>query len=226
MSNDSERQESIRLERLIKELKKKGYTVYRHPSPDHLPEPLKDFRPDAVASLGKENIVFEVKTRESLSNSKYLADLAGRIENVPGWRLELVITNPANKLGDEVSALASLEKVQQRISEAKELLEKGHLEGSFLIAWSALEGMLRLVSAREAESVRRANRLLLIKQLYSLGFFSKHTYSILRASLRIRNAIGHGYSSPTISSEDIAHLNMAFSELLKAYVKDSAEPSE
>ena len=65
-----------------------------HPNPEDLPDFLRNYRPDMIARRKDEAVVIEVKSRSSLNSSstQYLPNLAQVIEQHPGWRFELVIT--------------------------------------------------------------------------------------------------------------------------------------
>ncbi|MFM8293842.1 MAG: hypothetical protein ACKN9E_04755, partial [Microcystaceae cyanobacterium] len=88
--------ERERLLQLAEEYRDKGYEISFHPNPEDLPDFLRNYRPDMVVRRGEEAVIIEVKSRRTLSSSssQYLQNLAESVEQHPGWRFELVMTNP------------------------------------------------------------------------------------------------------------------------------------
>ncbi len=88
--------ERERLLKLAEEYRERGYEVSFHPNLEDLPDFLKSYRPDMIVRLGKESVVIVVKSRSSLNSSstQYLRNLAQAVAENPGWRFELVMTNP------------------------------------------------------------------------------------------------------------------------------------
>jgi hypothetical protein len=88
--------EHRRLLRLAREYEKQGYQVLRYPSPEQLPEPLQGFSIALIAKGSDETIVVDVRSRPNLTlnGPADLRRLAEKVEELPGWRLNLVVTNP------------------------------------------------------------------------------------------------------------------------------------
>ncbi len=88
--------EHRRLMRLAREYEDAGYTVLRYPEPDQLPEPLQRFQIALVAQKPEESIVVDVRSRPNLTlnGSADLRRMAEIVQQLPGWRLNLVVTNP------------------------------------------------------------------------------------------------------------------------------------
>ena len=96
MATPTANTERERLLKLADEYRDKGYAVSFHPIPEDLPDFLRSYRPDMIVRRGEEAVVIEVKSRSSLNSSstQYLRNLAQAVEQHPGWRFELVVTNP------------------------------------------------------------------------------------------------------------------------------------
>lgn len=80
---------------LAEEYRAKGYKVLFHPNLEDLPDFLKNYRPDMIVRRGDEAVIIEVKSRSSFnfSSNQHFRNLAQVIEQHPGWKLELVMTN-------------------------------------------------------------------------------------------------------------------------------------
>jgi hypothetical protein len=76
--------------RVAASYRKAGYRVTVPPSPETLPPFLLDCHPDLVAERDDDRVVVEIKPAGSLKGSNDLVEMAQRVANQPGWRLELV----------------------------------------------------------------------------------------------------------------------------------------
>jgi len=85
-----------RLHRLAREYRQQGYQVTLHPQSSALPPALAGCDLDLVAIRGSEAIVAEVRTQETLTlgGPSDLARISQQVQQVPGWKFELVVTNP------------------------------------------------------------------------------------------------------------------------------------
>jgi Holliday junction resolvase len=82
MATPTANTERERLLKLADEYRDKGYEVSFHPSPEDLPDFLRNYSPDLIVRRGNEAVVVEVKSRSSLdsSSTQYLRNLAQSIE--------------------------------------------------------------------------------------------------------------------------------------------------
>ena len=76
---------------IASEYEGQGYEVKLQPTPADLPDFLKDFRPDLIATGKNETVVVEVKTRDGLRNAHSVAALESALRDRPGWRFELIM---------------------------------------------------------------------------------------------------------------------------------------
>ncbi|MCS6815119.1 MAG: hypothetical protein NZ772_16315, partial [Cyanobacteria bacterium] len=62
-----------------------------------------DLSPDLIAVNGSKAVAVEVRTRDNLTlnGSKDLQRMVERVRQVPGWELELVVTNPRHRRSSE-----------------------------------------------------------------------------------------------------------------------------
>jgi uncharacterized protein YutE (UPF0331/DUF86 family) len=215
---------NIERERLIKlaeEYRDKGYEISFQPNPEDLPDFLKNYRPDMIARRGDEAVIIEVKSRSSLNSSaQYLRNLAQAVEQHPGWRFELVMTNPEDATYSQ-RAEDSLQEneIESRLQVTRQLATQ-HLESAILYSWSLAEATLRLVAENEGLSLQRFDSLYLVKQLAIEGVLSKSEYQFLMNALSLRNSIAHGFKTAQLDQESLYELITITEQLLKALHSD------
>src|SRR5258707_4151150 len=81
-----------KLDQLGDEYRRNGYSVDVHPDPDHLPQFLRGFEPDLLATSPSGNVVVDVKSASALNRGQFTG-LAQAIEAQPGWRYEVAFVN-------------------------------------------------------------------------------------------------------------------------------------
>lgn len=129
------------------------------------------------------------------------------IEAQPGWRLELIVTNPEYPpaVDGDPHALDESE-IRSRIQVVRQLLGTGQDDAAVLLVWSAVEAALRLVAAREDVDLETDQPDFVTKQLYSLGLLNRKDYDCLRNRLYERDLLAHGYRSPRGHREMVEQL--------------------
>lgn len=209
--------ERERLLQLAEEYRDKGYEISFHPNPEDLPDFLRNYRPDMIVRRGDEAVIIEVKSRRSLNSSsrQYLQNLAQSVEQHPGWRFELVMTNPEDAVYSP-KAESSLQQpeIETRLQVARQLATQ-HPESAILYSWSLVEATLRLVAEHEGMSLQRLDPLYLVKQLVTEGVISRSEYQLLMDALSLRNAIAHGFKATQITQESVYQLIDVAEQLLK-----------
>ena len=209
--------ERDRLLQLAEEYRNKGYEISFHPTPEDLPDFLKNYRPDMIVRRRDEAVIIEVKSRRSLNSSsrQYLQNLAQSVEQHPGWRFELVMTNPEDAAYSP-KAEGSLQKpeIETSLQVARQLATQ-HPESAILYSWSLVEATLRLVAEHEELSLQRLDSLYLVKQLVTEGVISRPEYQLLMDGLSLRNAIAHGFKVTQITQESVFELIDVSEQLLK-----------
>jgi hypothetical protein len=181
------------LARIADEYRRRGYRVYVEPSPAEFDLPTSQ-RPDLVAVGQDETVIVEVRTTESLREGTDLQQLAELVKNRgQRWRFELVVANPIESV--EIPDEAPITEAATAKSRAEEALSlvATHPEAALLLAWSALEGALRLRERKVRDDSSSA--WLNIKQLYSLALLSESQYRLLQQANRIRSRVAHGRST-------------------------------
>lgn len=88
--------EHRRLLRLAREYDRAGYEVLLYPDDASLPAPLQGCLLGLVAKGPDETIVADVRSRPNLTlnGAADLRRLAEKVNALPGWQFNLVVTNP------------------------------------------------------------------------------------------------------------------------------------
>lgn len=195
MDDQTDFLEKRRLTEVARDYERRGYDVVLEPEGDDLPSFLANFRPDMIARNKRETVVIEVKTHNSLSQSKYLSEMATVIQNQPLWRFELVVTNPRSQqlVNTDDNDLLSEAEIIQRCEEVRYLNKHKHREAAVLLLWSAVEGAMRRTAQQEEVTFEKQDTLYVTKKLFSVGLLSKDQYKILQKGMKVRNALVHGY---------------------------------
>lgn len=188
-----EQLEQRRVKAVAAEYRRKGYDVVVHPRTGELPEFLKPLHPDIIATTEGDNVVVEVKAAQNLGRSKDPARIAEAVEGCAGWCFELIVTSPKGPLRySDVAELPELGVQAERLQSARHIARMGSLEAALLLAWAAVEGILRSWCAAEQISVERRATSYVLHRLYSDGLLAEETYEALALIERTRNAVAHG----------------------------------
>ncbi|MDZ8188298.1 MAG: hypothetical protein RMX96_26015 [Nostoc sp. ChiSLP02] len=217
MTTSSANLEKERLLKLAEEYRQKGYEVFVRPNSEDLPEFLNNYRPDMIVRRGEENVVIEVKSRSSLSSpsNQYLRNLAQAVEKHPGWRFELVMTNPEDVMYS-LKAERSLQEheIESQLEVARQLTIQ-HPESAILYCWSLVEATLRLIAQKEELSLERFDPRYLVKQLATEGVISKSEYQLLMNALLLRNSIAHGFKTTELTQNTVCESIELTEQLLR-----------
>lgn len=216
MDARTEQLERERLLELAKEYRQKGYEVLLPPKPEDLPDFLQGYHPDLIVRRGEEKVVIEVKSRSSIASAQYLRGLSQAVEEHPGWRVELVMTNPENAL-HSVKVEGSLQEheITSQLQAARELTVH-HPEAAILYTWSLAEATLRLLTNQEGLDSSRPEPLRLLKQLATEGMISQAEYQSLMNAFGLRNAIAHGFKTTHLTPNNVLELIEVTEQLLNS----------
>ncbi|MBE9119406.1 hypothetical protein IQ269_00935 [Tychonema sp. LEGE 07199] len=211
--------ERERLLQLAEEYRERGYEVSFHPNLEDLPDFLKTYRPDMIVRLGEESVVIAVKSRSSLNSSstQYLRNLAQAVAENPGWRFELVMTNPEDAVYfPKAEGSLQEDEIESGLQVARQLVAQQHLESALLYSWSLVEATLRIVAKNEELSLPRLEPLYLVKKLATEGLISQSEYQLLMNMLSLRNAIAHGFKTTQLTQNSVCELIEIAEELLES----------
>ena len=201
--------ERRRLASVASEYEQKGYEVKLHPTAGDLPEFLVGLEPDLIATANGESVVVEVKAWNEFQNEPTVAAIEAALRNRPGWRFELIIDGS----GSEDARLLGAPQIGTSLEEANELEQRGHVVAALLLLWSATEGILRLLAARENVELESPAQGYMTKRLYTLGLLGRDQYRILDEAVRLRNQAAHGFQV-SVTRQDLANVSRIARELL------------
>ncbi len=205
------KREQEKVKELAKEYKSKGYQVRIEPHQSELPAFLQgiDYAPDLIIQSDTDNIIIEVKSRESIRNARYLEKITQLVQAQKEWVFELVFTNPVRTEKDKSVLQQDYQSIISAIDRAKLLLqdsENSFNDAALLLAWSSFEGAARIVLSETANDMRVATPRDLVRDLVMIGFISRNEYDFLQRILKLRNVLVHGDFSVTIEKKDVFHL--------------------
>jgi hypothetical protein len=210
MSMSVTERERRRLVSVASEYEQMGYEVKLQPTAGDLPEFLVGFEPDLIAIGNGESVVGEVKARNEFENEQAVAAaIEAALRNRPGWRFELIIDGSESEDG----RLLGAPQIGTSLEEANELQQRGHVVAALLLMWSATEGILRLLAARENVELESPAPGYMTKRLYTLGLLGRDQYRILDEAVRLRNQAAHGFRV-AVTREDLANVATIARELL------------
>ena len=172
-----------------------------------LPYFLRNFRPDAVATRGDENVVIEVSARSTYEKDRQLGLLAEEVARHPGWKLEVVWVGSSVGAESAGLRLPSVDEIRSRSAEMRRLYDEGEHAGALLILWSLLEAASghRLAEV-DAEPRGPQTPIALVKDLVSFGHIDQEDYNRMKEIASLRNAIAHGHSTLRVDRKTFEHL--------------------
>jgi hypothetical protein len=203
MTSVFEEKEEEAIQAVAARYQSRGYKVVVRPTPDLLPQPLRGVQPDLLASNSEESVVIEIRSKATTPRVTEPKRIAQAVACLPGWRFELIITNP--EMLDSVPVRGetlSEREIDARLAEARALRSSGHLPAAFLIAWSAAEALLRRAAFRNGLDTAGYGPAALYKELYSIGVIPRKAYEVFAAAIQARNTLVHGFKSPKTELRD------------------------
>lgn len=206
--------EHTRLRELATEYRNLGYEVLIEPKPNQLPDFLQGIQPDMLATKEDESILFEVRSRSNLPGEP-LQQFVTAIQNRPGWRFELVLTNPreSGQFGERPELLTDAQ-LREIARDSEKHLAKGHLQYSAMLAWITVEGAIasRLSGRISLQHLGHAPKKL-IKEAVSLGLIEQEHFSRLELLAEFRNRFVHARQT-TIPSESEIRRSLEVARML------------
>lgn len=223
MNREQDNREVQRIRELADEYAKKGYTVVHPRTERDLPPFLwnANYIPDLVAISEKEKLVIEVKTSETVRRDKELSRVSDLVNRQPGWQFLFVLTNPKS----DASAIPPPNSARWRDLLAKSrhpaLAAPELIEAAFLLAWAALEGVLREATAsdeslKETKSTLAKAPMSLVRDAAILGLIDRKDVPKLDTMFQIRNRIVHSIAGASPSAQDVRDLQRLVDDVLRA----------
>lgn len=182
-----------KLDEIASEYRAKGYGVIVDPAVDDTPAFLREWRPDLIAVSDTDRVVVEVKAAPEIESDRTIR-IAEAVAANPPWRFELVTANPSAApdvpvFGDLVPA----ERVKELFADAEMLVRQHHPEAAALVAWGAIEAVLRSRAIAAGLDLQRQSSSRLLTELYGSGAIDPALYKELLALMEFRNAVAHGF---------------------------------
>jgi uncharacterized protein YutE (UPF0331/DUF86 family) len=215
--NAAQQRESRRLREVAREFEGQGYRVVLHPGSADLPDFLGEFEPGLIARGPEGSVVVEVRSQNSLAGSDDLEALSRAIEGRPGWRLDLVVTNPRRE-GPAVEDADSLSpsEILERLDASTMLLDRGLVDLALVAAWSAAEGGMRLAAGHHGIDLEESSPSYLAKALYTFGVVDLGQFATMRDALQYRNRVVHAYRAADLSADLVRRLIEVVRSLLES----------
>ncbi|HKA54462.1 MAG TPA: hypothetical protein VKJ47_12455, partial [Candidatus Binatia bacterium] len=121
-------------------------------------------------------------------------DLARLLHAKPGWNFELIVVGGEEKPGTPEGAHSfGRQDILRSIEAAEKVLGSGSSEAALLLAWSALEATVRLLTEEEGLVLDSLSPADVLKQAVTNGVISKEDYNFLINAMKYRNALAHGF---------------------------------
>lgn len=209
--------EKQRAHELAEEYRRRGYAVIEAPSQEQLPDFLAGYHPDLLIRKGEEAIIVAVKTRASLTKEPHIRELARLLRTRPNWTFELVIVGDGEQWRAPEGARPFVrEDILNNTAAAEHLLEAGYAEAALLLAWSAVEAAVRLLTEEEQIVLDRLMPLSVLKQAVMHGVISREEYRLLTKIVEYRNALIHGFKPSHFEPTYVTDLTSTTKRLLES----------
>lgn len=199
------------LSSLRQQYEAKGFSFEVAPDPQHVPEFLGSYVPDAIARRGDEYVAIEVKQSRSPASDFTLQQIRSRFEGRPNWKFAVayVAEDPLKTLTIKPAAAPA---IRRQLDEVRTLGEHGHHRAAFLLAWSLLEATLLHIEAEQEARPRTPGSVL--QALAMLGRVEPEMERRLRPLIVVRNAVVHGDLGVEPTPADLSLLVSVIEEAL------------
>ena len=174
-------------------LREQGYEFVRNPDPKMLPNFLKDFQPDAIATGIKPSLLIEVFQREGKREAEKVRKLQSLLKGQDDWDLRVIYFSSLKP------KLYSLERAMIRNAAHKtQQLANIDSGAALLFAWSTLEAAARERMGLVGEHPLTAASL--VNALASEGVVNQLDAKELFEIAKVRDEVAHGQLNllPTI----------------------------
>jgi hypothetical protein len=209
---------NLKVHELAEKYKNQGYNVMVAPLPSQLPDFLSSFQPDLLVTKPDDNLVIEVKAKQSLRFTEETRRLADIVSRRPGWRFDLVLYLDDNigvtDLFSPSQVLAKPE-IEGYLAEVDKLFSLKLFTSAFLLAWTATEATLRYLAKHHVLMIPTFHPLVFCKELAYQGIISSEQYNLLSQLIPIRNSLVHGIKTKPIEENVIIEIKQIIRELLQ-----------
>jgi uncharacterized protein YutE (UPF0331/DUF86 family) len=175
---------------------------------------LANHQPDLIARRGNETVVVEVKSRKSLADEAQVRELARLLQGKEHWSFDLVIVPEEKPLAPEEAQPFTREDVLRAMEEAERLLDLGFSEATMLRAWATAEAALRITAEEQGVELDHYAPSYMLKRMVSDGVISREEYAFLMRAMEYRNALVHGFSTPSFDTNLVRELILLTKQLI------------
>ena len=126
--------EQQKIDELAARYRREGYAVRIHPAGPELPEFLRQFEPDLIATSSRDSVVVAVEASATV-NADQITQLATAVEQQSGWRLDVIfVSQPVAAEIPAEETLAPEAQVNRLLSSAETLFATGEIEAAAMLA--------------------------------------------------------------------------------------------
>jgi hypothetical protein len=200
-ADSTRRREQRKIREVAREYRQAGYEVLVGPSGPQVPDFLGDYRPDLIAVGDRESVVIEVKSVRGFDRSDETREVTLRVSEQPGWRFELIVTNPRRGSQTDEQGPWDLRVVDHHLSEVRDLVENGRFHAAFLLLWADAEALLRRLAQQEGIPVYRLSPSQIVKELATEGVLDRRDYRSLEEAADFRNTFAHGVGPAVVEPQ-------------------------
>lgn len=191
------------LRRIATSYRKQGYRVAAPPAPESLPAFLSNCHPDLIAEREDDRVVVEIKPAGSLRGANDLVDMAERVANQPGWRLELVTFRDR----DPDAGVVSQEWLAQVLSRTDDVLTCAY-------RLEVLAFVLRGIALRADLRVQDKMSVVIARELAFAGRIDEATLRRVEQAFQWQTDLLRGRSPSPSASDQAGELERLCHELL------------
>lgn len=206
-----------KIKQVAKDYEKNGYKVIIEPRDRDIPNFIKDYYPDLIATSEKDNVIVEVKSRADLSTIEILKDIAEIVNRIENWRFELIVTSSKQDTNSENARFnidLDITEIKHNLIQVKELLTQDLLAAAFVLCWGNLESLSRQLLLEDKKKLSNKTPLTLIKTLFSFGYLTRTDYDSLEKLFQMRNNLVHGYKTQNLDKKSVDRLISITDKLL------------
>jgi uncharacterized protein YutE (UPF0331/DUF86 family) len=203
MVTEAEKTQADILRTLRNRYQRRGYTFVAHPTEDLIPDFLRGYRPDALALSDRDSVVIEIKTRQSPSSEKSLAQIAGRVAQQPNWKFEIYY---AGDFPRPVYDKPNEAEISMLLEEIRGLRKAGFDRAALVMAWAALEALARAFRSENKNGSAPMIPSEIVEWLSRTGHVDNATGRSLRNMIKVRNAVVHGVQEADLDEDESREL--------------------
>lgn len=174
------------------DLRKQGYSVVVQPDPSAIPFDLQQYRPDILATRGDENLIIDIKTKDShrsVERYKEIAEIVGSHEN---WRFMLSTVGEADSTAyPTVEGHIDAQVLNRMLRKIDTLLSGENYDLALPYLWSMYISAMRTIGERADVPMDVTSDRSVLNYMYSLGEISGDEYEWAQKFLALRNKTVH-----------------------------------